>query len=60
MNIYDTKIINCARCGKYVGEIDFDASVKFPRCGRCEQIIVGKGIKEKSPNITPRPVVAVS
>jgi phage FluMu protein Com len=35
MNIYDTKSINCSKCGKFIGEIDFDAVVIFPKCGKC-------------------------
>ena len=35
MNVYDTKIINCSECGKFIGEIDCDALVMLPKCGRC-------------------------
>lgn len=37
MNIHDTKIISCSICGKCIGEMNFDASIAHPRCGRCEQ-----------------------
>lgn len=35
MNIYDTKVIKCAKCGRYVGEVEFDAEIIFPKCGKC-------------------------
>jgi len=35
MNIYDTKSIFCSKCGKFIGEIDFDAIVILPKCGKC-------------------------
>ncbi len=35
MNIYDTKSIYCANCGKFLGEIDFDAQIFLPKCGKC-------------------------
>jgi phage FluMu protein Com len=35
MNIYDIKSIHCANCGKFLGEINFDAQVFLPKCGRC-------------------------
>ena len=35
MNIYDTKSIFCSKCGKFIGEIDFDAIVMLPKCGKC-------------------------
>jgi len=35
MNTYDMKIIKCVRCGMYVGEVEYDAEVVFPRCGKC-------------------------
>jgi hypothetical protein len=35
MNIYDTKSIYCSKCGKFIGEIDFDAVVMLPKCGKC-------------------------
>lgn len=35
MNIYDTKQINCYRCGKWVGEVDFEALIICPKCGSC-------------------------
>ena len=35
MNIYDTKSIYCSKCDKFIGEIDFDAVVILPKCGRC-------------------------
>ena len=35
MNIYDTKPVNCSKCGKSIGEIDYDAVVTLPKCGHC-------------------------
>lgn len=35
MNIYDTKIISCVQCNNNIGEIDFDAEVILPKCGKC-------------------------
>lgn len=35
MNIYDTKSIYCCKCGKFIGEIDYDAVVILPKCGKC-------------------------
>ncbi len=35
MNIYDTKSIHCSRCEKFIGEIDYNAIVIFPKCGKC-------------------------
>ncbi|HXX05548.1 MAG TPA: hypothetical protein VEJ68_01885 [Candidatus Bathyarchaeia archaeon] len=35
MNIYDKKSVRCSRCDKFIGEIDYDAIVTLPKCGRC-------------------------
>ncbi|HEY5736127.1 MAG TPA: hypothetical protein VIS47_06175 [Nitrosopumilus sp.] len=35
MNIYDTKTITCRTCGKSIGEIDYDAEIMLPQCGKC-------------------------
>lgn len=35
MNIYDTKSIHCSKCGKFIGEIDYDAIISLPKCGQC-------------------------
>ncbi len=35
LNIYDTKPINCSKCGKFIGEISYDAVVTLPKCGNC-------------------------
>lgn len=35
MNIYDTKPISCSTCGKSIGEVDYDAEIIFPKCGKC-------------------------
>lgn len=35
MNIYDTRVIRCSKCDKYIGEVEFDAEIILPKCGRC-------------------------
>ncbi|BDQ30354.1 hypothetical protein NZNM25_10040 [Nitrosopumilus zosterae] len=35
MNIYDTKSVICAKCKSSIGEIEFDAEVIMPLCGKC-------------------------
>ncbi len=35
MNIYDKKSVRCSRCDRFIGEIDYDAVVTLPKCGRC-------------------------
>ena len=35
MNIYDTKQIICHNCKTSIGEIDYDALVIRPLCGKC-------------------------
>lgn len=35
MNIYDKKSVRCSQCDRFIGEIDYDAVVTLPRCGRC-------------------------
>ncbi len=35
LNIYDTKTIRCSKCGKFIGEIEYDAVVTLPKCGHC-------------------------
>ena len=35
MNIYDTKSVRCSRCGRFIGEIEYDAVVTLPKCGKC-------------------------
>lgn len=35
MNIYDTKSIVCARCETFLGEVDYDAKIIHPLCGKC-------------------------
>lgn len=49
MNIYDKKQINCSICGKFIGEMDIDATVIFPLCKICkrkEKTILKKGVKK--------------
>lgn len=35
MNIYDTRVIRCSKCDRYIGEVEFDAEVILPKCGKC-------------------------
>jgi phage FluMu protein Com len=35
MNIYDNKVIRCSVCDKCIGEVDYDAEIIFPKCGKC-------------------------
>lgn len=35
MNLYDTKLINCSKCGSWIGEISHDAQVIRAKCGKC-------------------------
>jgi len=35
MNIYDKKSVHCFRCDRFIGEIDYDAVVVLPKCGKC-------------------------
>jgi len=35
VNIYDTKSVRCSRCGRFIGEIEYDAVVTLPKCGKC-------------------------
>ncbi len=35
MNIYDTKQLHCSKCDKFIGEVDYDAEVIYPKCGKC-------------------------
>lgn len=35
MNIYDTKTISCIKCGKCIGEVEYDSEIVLPKCGQC-------------------------
>lgn len=35
LNLYDTKQINCYRCGQWIGEVAFEALIINPKCGSC-------------------------
>jgi len=36
MNMYDKKSVCCYLCDRFIGEIDEDAIVILPKCGKCE------------------------
>jgi len=52
MNIYDTKSIYCSRCGKFMGEMDYDAIVTLPKCGKCANPLPEENVK--APHITSK------
>jgi phage FluMu protein Com len=60
MNIYDTKIVSCTICGKCIGEINFEATIEAPKCGKCKQTSAVNKIKRRSLNTMPHPLIAVS
>ena len=35
LNIYDMKSVRCSKCDRFIGEIEYDAVVTLPKCGRC-------------------------
>ena len=35
LNDYDMRSIRCSKCDKFIGELDYDAVVTLPKCGRC-------------------------
>ncbi len=35
LNIYDTKQISCIECGRDIGEVEYDAELIRPKCGKC-------------------------
>ena len=35
LNMYDTKTISCADCKNVLGEVDYDAQIIRPLCGKC-------------------------
>lgn len=48
MNIYDTKIARCSICGKFIGEIIFDAILNSAECGHCNKIMIDNDKKSKN------------
>lgn len=49
MNIYNKKQIKCSACGKFLGEIDNEAKIAYPLCGKCsrkETKLMKTGIKK--------------
>lgn len=35
LNLYDTRVIRCARCDKCLGELDYDTEVIRLLCAQC-------------------------
>jgi len=35
LNLYDTKSIICYKCNRFIGEVEYDAVVTLPKCGKC-------------------------
>jgi hypothetical protein len=35
MNMYDKKSVCCSQCDRFIGEIDTDAVIVLPKCGKC-------------------------
>lgn len=60
MNIYDTKTIECAKCGKCIGEIEYDAQVILPKCGHCANPLPGDKILYTISAFRNRPQVIVA
>lgn len=65
MNIYDTKVVKCSKCGKSIGEIEYDAVVTLPKCGSCANpipegddkalYVISKLIKSKDDDVYNNP-----
>jgi hypothetical protein len=65
MNIYDTKVVKCSKCGKSIGEIEYDAVVTLPKCGFCANplpegddkalYVISKLIKSKDDDVYNNP-----
>jgi phage FluMu protein Com len=65
MNIYDTKVVRCSKCGKSIGEIEYDAVVTLPKCGYCANpipegddkalYVISKLIKSKDDDVYNNP-----
>jgi len=65
MNIYDTKVVSCSKCGKSIGEIEYDAVVTLPKCGHCANpipegddkalYIISKLVKSKADDVYNHP-----
>ena len=65
MNIYDTKVVKCSKCGKSIGEVEYDAVVTLPKCGHCANpipegddkalYIISKLVKSKADDVYNNP-----
>lgn len=40
MNLYDTKLYYCSKCGKSVGELEYDCKAISLICGQCSRVII--------------------
>lgn len=39
MNIYNMQQVKCSECGKFIGELDVNATIIFPLCSKCTKIV---------------------
>jgi len=59
MSLYDKKQLKCYKCGKFVGEVEYDSEVFFAKCSSCanpfpdgaENIAYLKSKYQKNPEI---------
>ena len=35
LNIYDEKPVVCVECNRCIGEVEYDAEIIRPKCGKC-------------------------
>ena len=35
LNIYDQRPVSCVGCGRCIGEVEYDAEIIRPKCGKC-------------------------
>jgi hypothetical protein len=62
MNIYDTKVIRCAKCDKCIGEANYDAEIILPKCSKCANPL--PSIPDDSPygssfNVEKKPIILI-
>lgn len=40
MNLYDTKLVYCSKCGKCIGEVEYDSEISPLLCGLCSRAVI--------------------